>query len=130
MKRLAASVLLAAALIGPKPAHARYYDPDSPACHRLAAAARRLGWPVHELDELRRVSARESLCNYRSYNGRDPHGGSFCALQLNGSWTGTFRRAGLIRSDMTELYRPATCLRAGLYVFRLYGWRPWEGSSS
>lgn len=131
MKRLAVSVLLAAALIGPKPADAaRYYDPDAPACHKLASQARRLGWPTRELSELRRVSARESLCSFTAWNPRDPYGGSFCALQLNGSWRGAFRRAGLIRSEMTELYRPRTCLRAGLFVFQLYGWTPWKGSSS
>jgi len=115
----------------PTAAAARYYDPDAKECHRLAKTAESIGWPRRELPALRKVAGRESLCSNLAYNGRDPHGGSFCAMQINGSNRGFLVRERIIRRDMEELRAsPTRCMKAALALWRLYGWRPWAGSSS
>ena len=86
----------------PTAANARYYNPDAADCHRLAKTAVEVGWPRRELPTLRRIAARESLCNNRAYNGKDPWGGSYCALQLNGSNRGYLTRQRIIAGDMEE----------------------------
>jgi hypothetical protein len=126
--------ILAALMIStmtPTVAAARYYNPDAPECHRLANTAASVGWPRRELPELRRIAGRESLCRNLAYNPRDPHGGSYCAMQINGSNRGYLIRERIIRRDMEELRAsPTKCLKAALALWKLYGWRPWAGASS
>jgi hypothetical protein len=126
--------ILAALMIStmtPTVAAARYYNPDAAECHRLAKTAASVGWPRRELPELRRIAGRESLCRNLAYNPRDPHGGSYCAMQINGSNRGYLIRERIIRSDMEELRAsPTKCLKAALALWKLYGWRPWAGASS
>jgi hypothetical protein len=111
--------------------NARYYNPDTAACHRLAVVALDVGWPRRELPEMRRIAARESHCHNLALNSRDPHGGSFCAMQINGSNRAWLTRQRIIGRDMEELRASTTkCLRAALALWRLYGWRPWAGASS
>jgi hypothetical protein len=115
----------------PTAAAARYYNPDAAECHRLAKTAASVGWPRRELPELRRIAGRESLCRNLAYNPRDPHGGSYCAMQINGSNRGYLIRERIIRADMEELRAsPTKCLKAALALWKLYGWRPWAGASS
>ena len=115
----------------PSVAAARYYNPDAPECHRLAKTAAAVGWPRRELPELRRIAARESLCRNLALNSKDPWGGSYCAMQINGSNRGYLTRERIIRSDMEELRAsPTKCLKAALALWKLYGWRPWAGASS
>jgi hypothetical protein len=115
----------------PTVAAARYYNPDAPECHRLAKTAASVGWPRRELPELRRIAGRESLCRNLAYNPQDPHGGSYCAMQINGSNRGYLIRERIIRRDMEELRAsPTKCLKAALALWKLYGWRPWAGASS
>jgi hypothetical protein len=117
-------------LMPPARTAARYYDPDAKACHQLAKTALEIGWPRRELPTLRRIAARESLCNNTAYNGRDPYGGSYCALQLNGSNKRFLIAAGAIRSDMEELRAlPSRCLRGALALWKRHGWKPWAGAS-
>ena len=114
----------------PAPAAATYYNPDDKACHQLAKTATSVGWPRRELPTLRRVAGRESLCSNLAYNARDPYGGSYCAMQINGSNRGYLIRERIIRSDMDELRAsPTKCLKAALALWRLYKWRPWSGAS-
>lgn len=126
--------ILAALMINtmtPTVAAARYYNPDAPECHRLAKTAASVGWPRRELPELRRIAGRESLCRNLAYNPRDPHGGSYCAMQINGSNRRYLIRERIIRADMEELRAsPTKCLKAALALWKLYGWRPWAGASS
>jgi len=126
--------ILAALMINtmtPTVAAARYYNPDAPECHRLAKTAAAVGWPRRELPELRRIAGRESLCRNLAYNPRDPYGGSYCAMQINGSNRGYLIRERIIRRDMEELRAsPTKCLKAALALWKLYGWRPWAGASS
>lgn len=115
----------------PSAAAARYYNPDAPECHRLAKTARSVGWPRRELPTLRRIAARESLCRNLAYNPRDPFGGSYCAMQINGSNRGFLTRERIIRRDMEELRAsPSKCMKAALALWKRHGWRPWAGASS
>jgi hypothetical protein len=114
----------------PAPARASYYDPEAKECYRLANTALAVGWPRRELPTVRRIAARESLCRNVAWNSKDPYGGSFCALQLNGSNRGFFVRERIIRSSMEELRAsPTKCMKAALALWKLYGWRPWAGAS-
>lgn len=118
-------------LMTPTAAAARYYNPDSRECRTLAKTAISVGWPRRETTALRTVAGRESLCSNLAYNPNDPYGGSYCAMQINGSNRGYLVRERIIRSDMQELRAsPSKCLRAALALWKLYGWRPWAGSSS
>jgi hypothetical protein len=126
----AAAIALTTALAAPLPSHA-YYDADSPACARVRAVARQVGWPVRELKEVGRIAARESLCSNSAINFADPFGGSHCALQLNGSNRRFLINAGVIKSDMAELRGSLrTCLRGGLELWKRHGWIPWRGAST
>lgn len=116
----------------PSTTHAeRYYNPDAKECHALAKTAISVGWPRRETPELRRMAGRESLCRNTAYNPKDPYGGSYCALQINGSNRGYLIRERIIRGDMEELRAsPTKCMKAALALWKLYGWRPWAGASS
>lgn len=111
------------------PASARYYDPNSKACDIVARQALEVGWPRREIPNVRRVAARESLCHAAAFNERDPWGGSRGYMQINGSNVGYLRRAGII-TTAEDLHHPKKNLRAALLLWKLYGWRPWAGSSS
>ena len=125
--------IIAAAMLTlttPTPAAARYYNPDSRECRNLARQAAAIGWPRRELATLRQIAGRESLCSNLAYNGRDPYGGSYCALQLNGSNKRFLIAVGAIRSDMEELRAsPTRCLRGALELWKRHGWKPWAGAS-
>jgi len=115
----------------PSAASARYYNPDARECHALAKTAVAVGWPRRELPELRRIAARESLCRNLAYNPRDPYGGSYCAMQINGSNRGYLIRERIILGDMEELRAsPTKCLKAALALWKRHGWRPWAVASS
>ena len=114
----------------PAAARATYYNPDSKECKQLGRLALEVGWPRREIPTLQRIAARESLCRNTAYNGRDPWGGSYCAMQLNGSNKRFLIAAGAIRSSMEELRAsPSRCLRGALALWKRHGWTPWNGSS-
>ena len=123
--RLLIPAALMLATMTPTPAAAN--DP----CRRYVDLARIVGWPKSERANLRRIMARESgpTCRPLAYNPRDPHGGSYGLLQINGSNVGWATRNGWI-TKATDLYEPRKNLKVGLELWRLYGWRPWAGSSS
>lgn len=127
---LAAATALTITLAAPLSTHA-YYDATSPACDRVRAAARRVGWPVRELPEVARIAARESLCSNSAWNRADPYTGSYCVLQLNGSNRRFLIERRVIKTDMQELRASLrTCLRGGLELWKRHGWTPWRGSST
>ncbi len=122
------ATLLVAHLLTVTPVSARYYDPNSKACDLVAKQALAVGWPKRELKNVRRVAARESLCSTAAFNKRDPWGGSRGYMQLNGSNVGWLKRSGII-NNAEDLHHPLKNLRAALALWKLYGWRPWAGSS-
>lgn len=118
MKRMTTALVLTAALTAtPASAHAA-------SCRNYVDLGRQVGWAKRDRGQLERIMYRESRCNPRSINPNDPHGGSYGLLQINGSWLGYLRRAGLIR-ELTDLLDARTNLRVGAEIHRLYGWRPW-----
>jgi hypothetical protein len=94
------------------------------------ALAREVGWTEDALPTLDYVIFRESRGLNRSFNREDPHGGSRCLLQLNGSWTGWLTDKGIITKP-ADLFKPVTCLTAGLAIYQYgmdrygFGWGPW-----
>lgn len=126
---LAAATALTITLAAPLPTHA-YHDATDPACVRLRAVARQVGWPVRELPEVARIAARESRCR-PAVNPRDPWGGSFCEMQLNGSNRRFLINVGVIKTDMRELLRSRhVCMRGALELWKRHGWAPWRGASN
>jgi hypothetical protein len=118
------ALALAAALTTTTPAQAAA-DP----CARYIDVAHKVGWPRSQDTQLRHIMQRESHCLPQNINWADPHGGSWGLLQINGSHRGWLTRGRVIR-DLPDLLNPATNLRAGLQLWRLYGWRPWGTRSS
>jgi hypothetical protein len=92
--------------------------------------ARQVGWPESEMVRLDFVIDRESHGVSRNWNRQDPMGGSRCLLQINGAWTEYLKGKGII-DQPKELFRPETCLRAGLAIYNYgmerygFGWGPW-----
>lgn len=98
-------------------------------CRQYVDLARQLGWPRSERANLERVMRRESKCRPTATNPNDP-GGSYGLMQIN--WYGNGRyleNHGIIRNKY-DLYNPTRNLKAALTLWKLYGWRPWAGSSS
>ena len=94
------------------------------------ALARQVGWAEDALPTLDHIIFRESRGLNRAFNRQDPNGGSRCLLQLNGSWTGWLTDKGIITKP-SDLFKPATCLTAGLAIYQYgmdrygFGWGPW-----
>jgi len=99
-------------------------------CPTYEATARQAGFKGADLKKISYIMARESSCFPRAWNKKDPYTGSYCLAQLNGSWKLTFKRAGLIRHTMVELFNPKKCLRAAYWVYTKSGWAPWGTRSS
>ena len=98
-------------------------------CTRYVDTARTIGWPKAERGNLRRIIWRESRCRPTAYNPRDPWGGSYGLMQINGSNVGWATRHGYIR-NAHDLLDPHRNLKTALELWKLYGWRPWAGSST
>ena len=85
-------------------------------------------WPLSiyagfDTDEARTVDVilwRESRCDIHAptWNRDDPNGGSRCAMQVNGSWTGWLKRKPNTPIDTVEdLFKPAVCMWAARQIF-------------
>lgn len=125
MRRMAAAVLILAAL-NPNPANAA---PSR--CREYVNLGQQIGWPKKERENLWRIMERESGpgCNPAAINFEDPFGGSYGLLQINLSNLGWAKRQGFVQTA-NDLLHPATNLKVGLALYRLYGWRPWGTKSS
>jgi hypothetical protein len=94
------------------------------------ALARQVGWKEDAMRTLDYLIFRESRGLNRSFNRQDPNGGSRCLLQLNGSWNSWLTDKGIITKS-SDLFKPATCLTAGLAIYQYgvdrygFGWGPW-----
>lgn len=120
---MAAAVILLAAL-HTSPTEAKVYS-----CRDYVDLAREVGWPKSERGNIRRIMYRESRCYAGAWNRKDPHGGSYGLMQINGSNVGWAIRNGWIERR-EDLFRPRQNLRVALELWRLYGWRPWGTKSS
>ena len=85
-------------------------QPDWPCVHWYATSIE-AGFEHSDWPDLGTIMWRESRCFPDAYNGSDPAGGSRGLTQVNGSWRGYLRRAGVLW-DITELFDPLTNLRA------------------
>lgn len=105
-----------------------YIDPYATAPAQFAALAVNLGWPVSEYNKLIQVITRESNGIPLAHNRKDPMGGSYGLMQINGFWCrgekSFLQKAGLITS-CKMLLDPQINLRAGLIIFNRSGWSPW-----
>jgi hypothetical protein len=104
-----------------------FIDPYASAPEQFAQLAIGLGWPASEYDTLVRVIDRESKGIPLAINSKDPQGGSFGLLQINGFWEPWLIERGLI-SSLESLLDPTINLRAGLAIYNNSGWNPWRTS--
>jgi hypothetical protein len=106
-----------------------YIDPYATAAEQFAALAVNLGWPISEYDTLVKVITRESNGIAIAHNSKDPMGGSYGLMQINGFWCrgvdSYLQKAGLLTS-CEMLLDPQINLRAGLIIFTRSGWSPWR----
>lgn len=116
---------------GPSMSEYRYSRPPTTAkCPEWWYLAHQVGWTRGQMAMLDRVMWRESRCDMMAWNPRDPHGGSFGLMQVNGSWLRWLRGHGIIefKEDLSD---PELNLTAALaiweYAHNRYGkgWNPW-----
>ena len=100
-----------------------------PTCKEYIDLAVKVGWQRKERVMLEKIMRRESKCYRLAWNQKDPWGGSYGLMQINGSNVGWATRMGYI-SKRTDLFNPKKNLKVSLELWRLYGWRPWGTRSS
>ena len=83
--------------------------------------------------ELVASAMRESRCQPDAFNPKDPNGGSYGVMQVNGFWAqkttaypkGYLQTMGVL-THVDELFNRETNLRAALAIYRYSnGWRAW-----
>ena len=108
--------------------------PPRTLCEQVFDTAKAIGWPVDQLGMVVAIAYRESRCQPDAYNAKDPNGGSYGTMQLNGFWcqpsrywpNGYLQAHGLL-SSCTDLYDRETNLRSALAIYRYSnGWRAWS----
>ena len=106
-------------------------QPD--ACQTVYNMAKHVGWPESELTQLVAIAYRESRCQPDAFNAKDPNGGSYGVMQVNGFWAqkttaypkGYLQTMGVL-THVDELFDRETNLRAALAIYRYSnGWRAW-----
>ena len=55
-------------------------------CEQVFDTAKAIGWPVDQLGMLVAIAQRESRCQPDAFNPKDPNGGSYGIMQINGFW--------------------------------------------
>ena len=111
-------------------------QPDAPKtpCEQVFDTAKAIGWPVDQLGMLVAIAQRESRCQPDAFNPKDPNGGSYGVMQVNGFWAkkttaypkGYLQTMGVL-TDVTDLFDRETNLRAALAIYRYSnGWRAWS----
>ena len=110
-------------------------QPDAPKtlCEQVFDTAKAIGWDIDDLGMVVAIAMRESRCQTDAFNAKDPNGGSYGVMQINGFWcqssrywpNGYLQAYGLLTS-CTDLYDRETNLRAALNIYRYSnGWRAW-----
>ena len=111
-------------------------QPDAPKtpCEQVFDTAKAIGWPVDQLGMLVAIAQRESRCQPDAFNPKDPNGGSYGVMQVNGFWAkkttaypkGYLQTMGVL-TDVTDLFDRETNLRAALAIYQYSnGWRAWS----
>ena len=103
------------------------------ACVGAVNLALSVGWPATETPTLMRVLKRESNCTELAFNAKDPNGGSYGLMQINGFWctpstywpTGWLQAKGIL-TVCDELFDPTINLVAGLAIWHNSSWTPWN----
>ena len=102
-------------------------------CEQVFDTAKAIGWPSDQLGMLVAIAMRESRCQPDAFNPKDPNGGSYGVMQVNGFWAqkttaypkGYLQTMGVL-THVDELFDPETNLRAALAIYRYSnGWRAW-----
>ena len=110
-------------------------QPDAPKtlCEQVFDTAKAIGWPSDQLGMLIAIAMRESRCQPDAFNPKDPNGGSYGVMQVNGFWAqkttaypkGYLQTMGVL-THVDELFDRKTNLRAALAIYRYSnGWRAW-----
>lgn len=105
-----------------------FIDPYATPAAQFAALGVNLGWPVDQYNILARIIERESNGIPNAWNKKDPMGGSYGLLQINGFWCrdkNSYLQGLGIVNDCQMLLDPQTNLRAGLIIWNRSGWNPW-----
>lgn len=111
-------------------------------CDDVVRLAIKVGWPADTLAHLARIAWRESNCQEYAYNPRDPKGGSYGVLQINGAhlektpWRpqGFLQSQGIGVNSAEDLFIAELNLRAGLALYHFAsehygdGWQPWNAT--
>lgn len=127
LSRYCLAAMLTGSVLMATPAQAK--ETKNP-CYQYKPLALKAGWKPKDLPRLMYICERESKGFTRAWNKADPYTGSYGLTQLNGSWYGTFKRAGLVRKSMVELFNPLRNLRAAYWVYTKSGWAPWGTKAS
>ena len=102
-------------------------------CEQVFDTAKAIGWPSDQLGMLVAIAMRESRCQPDAFNPKDPNGGSYGCMQVNGFWAkkttaypkGYLQTMGVL-THVDELFDRETNLRAALAIYRYSnGWRAW-----
>ena len=110
-------------------------QPDAPKtlCEQVFDTAKAIGWPSDQLGMLIAIAMRESRCQPDAFNPKDPNGGSYGVMQVNGFWAqkttaypkGYLQTMGVL-THVDELFDRKTNLRAALAIYQYSnGWRAW-----
>ena len=127
LARYCLAAMLTGSVLMATPAQAK--ETKNP-CYQYKPLALKAGWKPKDLPRLMYICERESKGFARAWNKADPYTGSYCLMQTNGSWFGQFKRAGLIRKSMVELFNPYKCLKASKWIYDRSGWAPWGTKAS
>ena len=95
--------------------------------------AQALGWPVDQLATLRYIAHAESRCMPWAHNLKDPNGGSYGIMQINGFWclpntywpTGWLQAHGIL-ATCDDLFNATINLQAARAIQSQSGWQPWS----
>ena len=109
-------------------------EPAKTLCGQVFNMAKTVGWPLNELSTVVAVATRESRCQVKAFNPKDPNNGSAGVMQINYFWckpnqywpNGYLQAHGLLK-NCAELFDLETNLRAALAIYRYSeGWRAWS----
>lgn len=115
-----------------KPKHVPYKS-TTKRCDQYRDILHGAGFPKNQLTIASYVMWKESRCVVDAKNVKDPKGGSFGLMQINGFWIERLVDAGIIKKAK-DLYVPETNAKAAFFVWSEtlisnrygYGWGAWN----
>lgn len=99
-------------------------------CPQYEKALYNAGFPAKQVPVASYVMWKESRCQLKVHNAKDPSGGSYGLMQVNGVWIDRLQRLGIIEKT-SDLYDPEKNIAAAFDVWLQsvarynYGWGPW-----